>query len=573
MKQSWWVQRILSTGRNRLSRQRDCRRFTRQYAKLFQARSEPTDPGQRVAMISLAEFPQQNKVEGILAKTLSVRGWTPIVVTYRSCRHAVQYFRAFGIKEFVFFDDLMDRVIKNQAAQEARRILRGPMDFQTLMELQYRGTDVGRHLLSTLTRNLCQGSVELSDPAVSSLLEKLLPRSLEAVLMAERLCDRIGPEMALLNEKGYTPYGEIFDQITGRGGDAIQWLGAQSRNSFALKRYTWETRNLHPFSLGQETWDRVRQISWPETLDQEIVDELKARYEDGSWFDRKYLSQGKRLKNSDELTQQLRLDPQKKTAVIFSHVLWDATFFYGENIFESYEKWLLETIRAASANKEINWVVKLHPDYVWKLKLMGKEGQVRDIQAIRSYFGELPEHIRLILPETDISTFSLFSLAHYCLTVRGTVGIEMACFGIPVFTAGTGRYTGLGFTNDSKTPEEYLGKIRKIHEFPSLSPAEQELARKHAYVLFKLRPWQFSSFELVYGPLENLDNPLTHDTLIHLHSYDDLVQAHDLNAFADWATEGTYPDYLEPFPDRGSQGLGTQEAALSASTVPQGSAP
>ena len=34
----------------------------------------------------------------------------------------------------------------------------------------------------------------------------------------------------------------------------------------------------------------------------------------------------------------------------------------------------------------------------------------------------------------------LFKVIDYGITVRGTIGIELPCFGIPVITAGTGRY-------------------------------------------------------------------------------------------------------------------------------------
>ena len=49
-------------------------------------------------------------------------------------------------------------------------------------------------------------------------------------------------------------------------------------------------------------------------------------------------------------------------------------------------------------------------------------------EQVLTEFGELPSHISVIYPETDISTLSLFQIGHYCLTVRGTVGIEASAF-------------------------------------------------------------------------------------------------------------------------------------------------
>ena len=59
-------------------------------------------------------------------------------------------------------------------------------------------------------------------------------------------------------------------------------------------------------------------------------------------------------------------------------------------------------------------------------------------EQVLTEFGELPSHISLIYPETDISTLSLFQIGHYCLTVKNcTMGIEASAFGLKVVTAGT----------------------------------------------------------------------------------------------------------------------------------------
>ena len=50
-----------------------------------------------------------------------------------------------------------------------------------------------------------------------------------------------------------------------------------------------------------------------------------------------------------------------------------------------------------------------------------------------------------------------FQNIDFALTVRGTVGCELACYGVPVITAGTGRYSHQGFTVDpSKRIFKYI---------------------------------------------------------------------------------------------------------------------
>ena len=94
-------------------------------------------------------------------------------------------------------------------------------------------------------------------------------------------------------------------------------------------------------------------------------------------------------------------------------------FFYGEDLFDDYTQWLVETIRAASANPRLQWVVKLHPSHVVKAKQANNSDKPAELKVIEQVFGTLPAHLKLVYPDTDISTYSLFEIADYAVTVRG----------------------------------------------------------------------------------------------------------------------------------------------------------
>src|SRR5262249_30572722 len=148
--------------------------------------------------------------------------------------------------------------------------------------------------------------------------------------------------------------------------------------------------------------------------------------------------------------------------------------------------------------------------------------------ALRRSVGELPEHVAVLLPESDVSTRSVFDLTDWGVTIRGSIGIELPCFGVPALTAGTGFYAGRRFTIDSKTRTEYLDRLRRIENVPPPTPGQVELARRHAYSLFRLRPTRFTSFDTVIRPVSEMGHPLDHDVRIHLRSRADLLGAADL---------------------------------------------
>ena len=55
--------------------------------------------------------------------------------------------------------------------------------------------------------------------------------------------------------------------------------------------------------------------------------------------------------------------------------------------------------------------------------------------------------------------YSLFKNIDFGVTVRGTCGIEMPCFGLTTITDGTGRYFNLCFTKDSQNKKIIFEKF------------------------------------------------------------------------------------------------------------------
>jgi len=160
----------------------------------------------------------------------------------------------------------------------------------------------------------------------------------------------------------------------------------------------------------------------------------------------------------------------------------------------------VETVRAATENPHVNWVLKLHPSNVYRNAKLGYSGEYGEILALKHAFGKVPDFLKIIYPEEKTSPFSFFHITDFGVTVRGTVGLELPCFGIPVLTAGTGRYAGKGFTVDSATADDYLVKIRTIQEIPPLTEEQTCLGQRYAYFVFRARPARYGDmFSDVYN--------------------------------------------------------------------------
>lgn len=521
---------------------RDYRTFERRHGTALRSVAAATD-GPRLLVVSLSDWPFQVKMEGVLAKALELEGYRPVVLTEPGGRWARRYFRVFGIDEFVYpgefrrtgDDELVDEVV--------RGLLGVAPTVQSLKALVFRGAYVGNQALSSVSRSFQQGRISLAEPHVRAVLERTLRQAVHSVLQAERMFDEIAPEIVLFIERGYAGLGSISDVALERGANVIQYghAGIHWHNALNLKRYTAETRRVHPHSLSPESWERLRNLAWTPERDRELEREFELRYGPGEKPPEAGL-QTRPQRPADEVRGLLGLRPGRKLAVIFSHILWDANLFYGDDLFEDQEEWLVESVRAACRNPELDWVVKLHPANAYKAEA-GRE--LNDKVAIREAVGELPPHVRLLDPDAEVNTMSLFRVTDVGVTIRGTIGMELPCFGVPVVTAGTGRYSGLGFTIDPATRAEYLERLARLQEIEALDEAATLLAKRHAYALFRLRPLRITSFVNRYMDESRLvAHPLGHNLDLTLRTEADVRTAPDLRAFAAWAVDRSQLDYL-----------------------------
>jgi hypothetical protein len=501
--------------------------------------------GPPVLFVSLTEFVYQLKLEGMLGKALQLAGRRASVLVPDQSWIPRRYLSAFGVTSFVSLGDYERPEDEQEAIAAARKLLGDSVSIAEVRDLNFRGAAIGRNVLATVSRALHEGSVDVRDPRVRATLEELLPRTLAATIAAERLLADLQPELVLFLERNYAAEAPISDVALGRGIDVVQYVSGPQDDTLVFKRFTTETRRIHPRSLSEKSWGIVKSMPWSAERDAELDDEFAKRY-GNAWALTRRLQGWTQDRSREEVGSALGLDPSKKTAVLYSHILWDANMFYGDDLFADQEEWFVETVRAAVANPRVNWIVKMHPANVWKLKREGIEGARDEETAIHDAVGELPPHVAVVRPDSDISTRSIFGLTDYGITIRGSVGFELPCFGVPVLTAGTGFYSGRGFTVDSSTPEAYVARLRLIDQIPPLTREQVELARRHAYGLFRLRPTRFTSFLPTIRALAEMGHPLDHDVEIRVRTAEDVRSAEDLRRIGRWLVDSRDLDYLEP---------------------------
>lgn len=533
---------------NQIDIYKDLRRTKKQIGNWAYLGQEFEESNKYFAILSFTNLPLHAKFHGLAAQTMRLYGYRPIVLTYRGCRTGQSYLKMFGIDDIVLWEDFAvgNRVATEGVDSIVQSLLPELSSISDIVTCKFHGVDIGKHALSVTARRRIQGRLDLNEPETRELFESLFKDAIRSTILAETFLETYSIKSMLVRDAGYIPTGALYETALSHGVDCVVYEQGQRRGTWIFKRYTPETKGQHYFSLAPSTWESIREKPWTPHHDKELEKVFSGRYKPDSTDDTRRLMAGKHLKAPEEVRRQLGLDPEKKTAIIFSHIAWDAAFFFGSCLFDDFEEWLFETVKFVAAEcPDLNWLVKLHPFNAFKLQREGKteESEMRLLRSLMPF----PDHVKIVQSTTDISTQSLFPLVNYVLTVNGTVGMEFPCFGVPVVLAGTGRYNGYGFTIEPNTREAYFQTLRTLHQVPSLDETTIRLARQHFYAVTARRQTSLEDIAPMELKRANEAQSDTHDNItINARSFEEFRSTPAVIRLGKWLANSNELDILEP---------------------------
>ncbi len=475
---------------------------------------------------------------------MTLAGFSPVILLpSRANRSQRRIYEACGVTRFAYWEDEEDN-------GDARAILEALGKCKTqddVLDLTWQGISVGKYAVSTLMRRLRQGHIDIADPNVRGHMAVALRRTLDHAAAARAMIARFDAKLGVFVDRGYTPEGPMFDACISTGVRPITINTAHRDNTLMLKCYGPDNASVHPSSLSLKSWRRLRKMKWTEHCWQRLQSELDFCYGSGQWYGEVGTQFNTKSIAKAELVEQLGIDPGKKTVLLFPHIFWDATFFWGDDVFRDYADWFRESVRAAWRNDRVNWIIKVHPANLIKNQRDGINTPFSELEVLAE-FGQLPPHIHVLSPTTDISTRSLFEIGDVCLTVRGTVGIEAAIAGLSVLTAGTGRYDRLGFTEDIKTPGAWRERLAHIEETEPPTAEQIELARRYAHGVFLNRPLPVSCISFRFEQVEGA--PIAIE--VRAEAERAVMNCSDVKAISDWLATGE-EDLFVRQPDAATQ--------------------
>lgn len=187
-----------------------------------------------------------------------------------------------------------------------------------------------------------------------------------------------------------------------------------------------------------------------------------------------------------EIRSRLKLD-ERPVILLSPNVPYDSAFLGLPGAFSSLREWLVASLEHLCGRNDCLAVVRAHPA---EKHLKAGESARDIIESL--YDGKLPENLRFIGSDDDISTYSLLPCIRAGAVYSSTVGLELATRGIPAIVTTKIHYGGKGFTFDTLESDAYRATLdQAIAGNLSLAQAEVDLAWSYYDMFINRLPLPF----------------------------------------------------------------------------------
>lgn len=346
----------------------------------------------------------------------------------------------------------------------------------------------GKMALSTYCRTRVTGRVNFDDPTVSEELSEILLSLYSWYSVFTKLDQKWNFDLLFFTEVFMEECGPAYYVFLKKQKNIIRFNGTVRDNAFVAKRMTWESDRKHFNSLADSLWNKIEKQDLALNHLQKLMSNFSDRYSD------KWGLSARNQRHTHNLSlhamrDELCLTEQDTVVIIYSHVLYDALFFNGEYLFDSYADWLIQTASRITPAKNVKWFLKIHPSNVWRGELeYFLDNKFEEIRVLEEALGTIPDVLNIIQPQTKYSPRSWLNLCDVGITCTGTSGIELGILGKQIISAGSGRYENAKFAHHPTTQNEYFRLLQNVDELGTPTAQMTSRAQKFGFLNFFVKP-------------------------------------------------------------------------------------
>ena len=345
----------------------------------------------------------------------------------------------FGITKIFYIGT--NKLVEKKYHKEAENIFYSLSSAEDLLNLKLPYEAPTIDLYDSLLKFQRNSTLNIKDKS----LIKYISRYLKDLDTAKNIIDNLKPDLAILS---HTTSGRINNGV-------LTWH--LTRNNIPIIVPSGSFGNFAHYKVN-EYEDHFNHVNKPSKNDMQIEDKEKLeklRVLGADYIRRRLLGQAKDLgaelafpKNSEKIDksiicQQFSWDQNKPLIAVFASIWFDNPHTFGMTQFIDFNDWLNFTFKAASKNKNFNWIFKPHPSEDWY-----GGTKMRDLLP-----KQIPNHIKI--SKKNWNGLDFRNSIDGVVTLHGTIGIEMTSFGKPVLVATKGWYGDHGFVKLCETKKNY----------------------------------------------------------------------------------------------------------------------
>ena len=472
----------------------------------------------------------------------------------------MNYFKGIGLKPIIFntyqyyslFKKIKFLAKKNLACYAdisfyelyklSNQILKG--DYNKILNYKYKDISCGKFAISTSMRMLRVAKINLKNASHKNCVLFNLRKSIQYADAALKFVNENDIRYALFNDRGYCGEGELYEVCIKNKIKCVQHIATYKNGVFLIKKFSKNNQNDHPSSISDKDWINFENKKIEKIQLDYLNKEIRDSYYNNTWYPSAGTMVGKDLKSTKDILKEIGINNNNKIGVIFPHIFWDGTFFYGKDLYDNYEEWYKQTLIIAEKNKNINWIIKSHPSNVVKNKQDKISNKIIEPEEkiIYDLFNKLPENFYYINSNSNINTFYLLNILDFCITVRGTVALETAMRNKIAITTGTGRYDNKNFTYNFIDKFKYQDTLSNLPNFNKTILNQKENAEKFAYSSLICKNFNPSNLSFYFEP--NLYSTLKVNLIEK--SFRDNKKLLNDNIYLDWLKNESEDFFLDP---------------------------
>lgn len=398
-----------------------------------------------------------------------IGGRLPISTWGESCRECCM--ETYKILDFFSIPHSYIGDYITESERKKGRDLTENCSWDSLKELKYKNINLEKNVKSAIFRYL--KGYDLVDR--DDIIREYAYSAVVCANAADNAYTRLKPGRIFTSTGTYVDFGPALQIAFTQKIPVVAWMASYLNSRFYFRNLD-SSASLDFHNISETCWNNLKQIHLSSNQRMRLREYLDKRYCQKNSFDMKKLPEysGIQQKIRDNYCQNMK----KPIWGIFCHINWDSVSDYSPMAYPSFNDWIIDTIREISTIKEVQWLVKIHPAEAWDNPDSGIQ------RLIETNFPNLPDHIRIIHFDEEISPLDFYNLIDGGVTVYGTPGLEMALQGKPVILAGEAHYGCKGFTHDGLTQESYKQLLRQAGLLNKLDDEQLALAQRYAYCYF-----------------------------------------------------------------------------------------